>query len=225
MTTLQCCPAIHLTRDPADSAVGYRTPGVDLRLASLPLEHLADIGGVPVVTIARAVVDIARTRPFVDGVVAADAALRAGLDRRLLEAVLADCARWPGIRGARAVVAFADPLTESALESAGRVLMHRTGLPRPTLQHWLGRDGERRHRVDFWFPEHRTVGEADGLEKYRSAERDVAQEQQDRDAELSDLDLEIVHFGWADCFVRPPERLAARFRRAFARAERHRRTG
>ncbi|HVF18901.1 MAG TPA: DUF559 domain-containing protein, partial [Mycobacteriales bacterium] len=94
------------------------------------------------------------------------------------------------------------------------------GLPRPMLQHSIGR-----YRVDFWFPEQRTVGEADGLAKYRDESRDVAQAQHDRDAEIADTGAEIVHFNWLDAFVRPPERLAARFRRAFARAERRRPTG
>lgn len=220
VTTLHCCPRVHLTREPDLGATAYRTPYVDLRLAALPDSHRTLIDGVPAVTIARAVVDVARTRPFVDGVVAADAALHAGLDRDLLLEVLADCARWPGIRRARAVVEFANPLAESALESGGRWVIHLGGLPSPQLQHAIGR-----YRVDFWFPEYQTIGEADGLAKYRDENRDVAQAQHDRDAELAETGAEIVHFNWLDVFVRPPERLAARFRRAFVRAERRRPTG
>lgn len=225
VATLRCCPAIHVTREPGTDATAYRTPLVDLRLATLPESHRTLVEGVPAVTVARAVVDIARTRPFVDGLVAADSALHKGLDPALLAHVLEDCTRWPGIRRARAVAEFADPLSESPLESGGRWLMHTEALPRPVLQAWLGHAGERRYRADFYFPEHGTVGEADGLAKYRSTERDVAQDQHDRDAYLADLGLEIVHFSWVDVFVRPPARLAARFRRAFARAERRRPAG
>lgn len=225
VAVLRCCGRVHLTRPPGRGFTAYRTPDVDLRLAELPAHHCSEIRGVPVVSVARAVIDVARTRPFVDGVVAVDSALHAGLDPDLLRQVLSDCAGWPGINRARAVVAFADPLAESALESAGRVVMHEQGLPRPVLQHRLiARDG-RAFRVDYYFPEQRTVGEADGLAKYRSDDRDIAQSQHDRDVAIADLDLEIVHFSWADVFVRPGAQLAARFRRAFARGERRRSAG
>jgi very-short-patch-repair endonuclease len=217
VATLRCCPRIHLTREPGRDAMAYRTPYVDLRLAGLPNSHRTLIDGVPAVTVARAVIDVARTRPFVDGVVAADSALHAGLDPELLNEALADCAGWPGIRKARAVVAFADSRSESALESGGRWAMHLGGLPKPDLQVGIGP-----YRVDFFFPEHGTVGEADGLAKYRDESRDVAQAQHDRDAEIVDRGLEVVHFNWADAFVRPPARLAARFRRAFGRAAQRR---
>lgn len=220
--TLRCCPATHLTREPGVGRRPYRTADVDVSVATLPALHRCTVEACPATDPARTVVDIGRNRPFVDGLVAADSALHNGLSPADLSAVLDDCAGWPGIRRAREVIAFADKRAESALESGGRLLMHRQGLPRPDLQRWLGPDSRRVYRVDFLFEEQRTVAEADGLAKYRDEVRDVAQAQHDRDAEIVDLGLEVVHFNWFDVFVRPPERLAARLRRAFARAERRR---
>ena len=60
-----------------------------------------------------------------------------------------------------------DPRSESALESFARAVFVERGLPAPILQaefwngyRWLT------DRVDFWWPEFRTVGEADGLAKF-----------------------------------------------------------
>jgi hypothetical protein len=75
------------------------------------------------------------------GVVLADGALRAGCCRSDLDQVLADCRDWPGISAARATIAFANPLSESVLESISR--------------------------VDFLWPDQRVIGEADGLAKYK----------------------------------------------------------
>ena len=51
-----------------------------------------------------------------------------------LHRVLASCDAWPGIGNATAVVKFASPLAESALESCARVVFHEKGLPPPELQ-------------------------------------------------------------------------------------------
>ncbi len=40
------------------------------------------------------------------------------------------------------------------------------GLPAPELQVWLGSADDRIGRVDHYWPEHRTVAEADGAVKY-----------------------------------------------------------
>jgi hypothetical protein len=101
------------------------------------------------------------------------------------------------------------------------------GLPPPFLQveFW---DGYRwlSVRVDFWWPEFRTVGEADGLEKFEAAtpseRRRLLRRSYERDQRLSDRGLEVVHFGWEDAVLRPND-LVRRFRAAFDRGSR--RTG
>ena len=90
---------------------------------------MLDLGGLPVTSPARTVVDLARTG-FRLGVVAADSALHKGLiGADELHAVIADCAGWPGITTAREVVGFMDGRSESVLESASRVMMRAHGVP------------------------------------------------------------------------------------------------
>ena len=137
-------------------------PGMLVHYAGLPAGHVTQQKGVPVTTVARTVIDLARTSSFRAGVVTADNALHRGRTTKdELSAVLADCRRWRGIRAAAAVVEFADRKSESALESVARVVFRDLGLPPPELQVWLGRD-EDAVRVDFLWRRYRTVVEVDG---------------------------------------------------------------
>ena len=65
-------------------------------------------------------------------------------------------------------MAFADGRAESPLEPVGRWRLHRAELPAPELQVVLGNEYGPLGRVDFYWPEYRTVGEADGLLEYRA---------------------------------------------------------
>jgi hypothetical protein len=68
--------------------------------------------------------------------------------------------RWPGVRVARRVVEFLDVRSESVGESMSRVCLMEEGLPRPDLQYEIfGPDGRLVARVDFYWDEHKTVGE------------------------------------------------------------------
>ena len=97
--------------------------------AELPVRHLVVRDGISLTSVARTVVDLARTCTFRDGVVVADSALRTGQTTvPEITAVISDCARWPGVRRARAVAAFSDHRAESALESIGRVSGRSGGL-------------------------------------------------------------------------------------------------
>ena len=120
---------------------------------------------------------------------------------------------------ARRMLAFLDAAAESAGESVSRVRMSEEGLPPPELQVDLG-DHEREVRVDHYFREQRTVGEADGMGKYDDLA--VLRAEKLREDGLRDRGEEVVRYVWDEA-LRRPEVLAARFRRAFLRA--HRRTG
>jgi predicted transcriptional regulator of viral defense system len=196
---------------------GYR--GVRVHVAKIPPGHVTRKFGVPCTSVARTVVDLARSSPFIQGVVVADSALHAGLTtRRRLDEVLTQCARWPGIRDARRVVEFSDRRSESVLESAARVIFHEHGLAPPDLQAWVGsQDDPRIGRVDFLWAEHRTIAEADGKAKYKDQE--LAVRQLRRDSRLRDAGFEVVHFTWAEIFYEP-ERVIGRILAAFDRAAR-----
>ena len=195
--------------------VGER-PREDRPRSWLPDDHVVVVDGTVVTTLARTVVDIARTRPFPFAVVTADAALSRGCTRRELEETLAQCRRFPGTRSARRVLAFADARSESPLESLGRARFDEEGLPTPDLQVELG-DIEHRIRVDHLFRDQRTVGEADGLGKYDDIA--VLRAEKLREDALRDQGLEVVRYVWDEA-LRRPTAMAARFRRAFLRASR-----
>ena len=103
--------------------------------------------------------------------------------------------------------------------------MWEEGLPKPKLQQRFCDGSVLVARTDFWFAEHRTVGEADGRIKYVDDDPDVVADrvvaEKEREEQLHDLGVvEVVRFGWRGALRQGPA-TAARFRRAFARAARY----
>jgi hypothetical protein len=146
---------------------------VHVLTAPLSAQEIVLVDRRPVTSVARAVVDVARTVSFESGVVTADAALAAEMVTPAdLELSLARCKGWPGCPRARRVVAFADRRAESVGESRSRVAIARAGLPAP-LPQWAVDDSAGRFlgRVDFGWPDRRTDAEFDGLVKYGRALR------------------------------------------------------
>lgn len=126
-----------------------------------------------------------------------DPVLREALREDLMGAVLR--APHRGLRHVRGALAFVDPRLETALEGISWARMCRSGLPLPCLQHWVTGASGRRYRVDFFWPELRLIGEADGAVKYRSA-ADVMAEK-DRHADLGDAGHALVRWTWRDAWV------------------------
>jgi hypothetical protein len=215
-----------LDRPPADLVAVSRAPGlagtrtgragVLLHIAKLPPRHVTVADGVPVTTVARTVIDLARTMPFRSGVVVADSALHDGKTSAAeLYAVIDDCPRWPGIGKARLVAAFSHPLAESPFESIARVAFRDGGLPPPVLQARIcGDRGRMIGRVDFLWAEHGTIAETDGAMKY--ADPDRARQQLRRDAQLRQAGYEVVHITWPE-LLSDPDRVIRSIRAAFAR--------
>lgn len=180
-------------------------------------DEVVDVHGVPVTSLARTAVDVARRDGFLAGVVATDAALRRGVTRQELEAVLEASVRWPGRRVAAQVVAFADAGAESPLESVGRVRFAEQGLP-PSEQQVLIVDADGPFaRVDHCWRAQRTVAEADGAVKYGDSSSLFLEKQ--REDRLRDAGWEVVRYTWDEA-LRTPSVVVARVLRAFARAER-----
>jgi Transcriptional regulator, AbiEi antitoxin len=209
---------VTLTRPPRQGSRSLQ--GVSVHTARLPGHHLIVRDGVMVTSVARTVVDLARACSFTEAVVVADSALRTGKTTRAeINAVIADCAGWPGITRAREVAAFSDGKSESALESIGRVAFHEHGLPPPALQAWVGGEQGVVGRADYYWPEHATVAEADGAVKFADPRKAIAQ--LDRDTRLRDEGYEVIHFTWSEITM-TPEQVAGRIRAAF---DRHRALG
>jgi Protein of unknown function (DUF559) len=210
-------PITYLTRPRTSGHGRHAHPGIIERAASLPPSHVRQLQGLLTTTAARTVVDLARFRPYSEGVALADCALHLGLTTHAeLVAVRDACESWPGIQRAAQVIDFADGAAESPLESRSRIAFALGGLPTPTLQAViLFREGGYA-RVDFLWERWRVIGEADGRLKIQRPE-DLWDEKL-REDRLRELGYEVVRWTW-DEIVNHPEIVVARILRAIARAE------
>lgn len=184
------------------------------RLAELPGVDTCLLRGLPTTSLARTVVDLARTGSLRDAVVAGDAALRRGMQAADLLAVVARCAGWPGARTSVLLPALTDGRSESALESLSRVAFHECGIPLPEPQVEIHLDEHCLARVDYLWRAHNVIGEADGRMKYVDAETHYREKR--REQLLRDLGFEVVRWGWADA-MSPRPRMDVAIRRALAR--------
>ena len=198
-----------------------RTTGLHLHAAPLEAAEITSAEGVPVTSVARTVVDMGRSVPFEQAVVLADAALHRELTTpdELLEALQTAAGR-PGCPRARRAIGFADGRSESVGESRSRVAMLRAGLPAPVLQWPLSnRAGRQLGRVDFWWPQLRTVGEFDGRVKYGrllepgTAPGDAVFGEKVREDRIRDEDVRVVRWIWSE--IAPFDDVARRLSRAF----------
>jgi len=183
-----------------------RAPGLDLHTARTPPWHRSRARGLPVTSVARTVSDLARSFGLRSGVVAADAALHAGLcERADLERVISDCWVWRGIAKTKRVLELSDRRSESPGESLSRLAFDAEGIARPTPQAELLLEG-RRVRVDFLWPAQRLVGEFDGRVKYGEA-RDLWAEKQREDL-IRRCGYRVVRWVWSEVFPDPGVMLA-----------------
>ncbi|WP_053202834.1 type IV toxin-antitoxin system AbiEi family antitoxin domain-containing protein [Jiangella muralis] len=211
---------VTLTR-PARAAGRPSYPGVRFRTAAVPPAHRAAVFGLPVLTVARNVLDIARTDGLAAGLVVADAALRRDLTTAAdLAATVADLAGWPGVAAARLVALHASGLRESPLESSSYALFLRRGLVLPESNVWLTAQRRGGVRADFVWRRHRLIGEADGRVKYDdpwSTAEPVLWQEKLRQERLEDLGFVVTRWTGAELHHDPDAivaRLVARSRRA-----------
>jgi hypothetical protein len=215
---------VHVTR--ARRNGGRCGTFVHVHTAPLDPTEIVMIGGIRVTSLARTVVDLARSLPFEQAVVVADSAMFYKRSDRIehadLAAALERARRWPGSPAARRVITFANGLSESAGESRSRAAIAAAGLPPPVLQ-WevhAADTGALVGRVDFGWPELRTVGEFDGLVKYGRILQpgqdpvEVLVAEKRREDGLRAEDLGVVRWLWSDLprFAPVAARLRSRFR-------------
>ena len=218
---------VHVTRP--EARVSRVEAGVHHHPGSLPERDVATIGNVAVTAPARTAVDIARHADFSRGLAAADSALRAGVARQELEAVMEHCASWPGARGAGRAVSYADARAANPGESWSRAVLIEGGVPPTSLQVEV-RDGSGLVGFsDFGWEECMTLGEFDGRWKYAvppgfdpaEAARVLWAEKR-REDRLRAADYTVVRWAWEDLFQ--PDRLVARVRAALEQPRAARRT-
>lgn len=215
---------VHVTRRRAGG--GRRGALVHVHVASLDPAEITTVAGLPVTSLARTAADLARMLPFEQAVVVVDSAMfykrPDRVERGDLVDVLDAVPRRPGTRSARRVIDFSNGRSESVGESRSRLVIAAAGLPMPVLQ-WEVRGSATWAlvgRVDFGWPELRTVGEFDGLVKYGRTlhpGQDVAEvlvAEKVREDALRDEDLGVVRWIWPDLanFGATARRLRTRFR-------------
>lgn len=207
----------------SETRSGHRRRTLQTFCAALDPDEITILDGTPVTTVARTIIDVARTGGFDEGVVAADHALHEGwVDRDQLAASAARAARRSGIRTAHQVIAFADAGAESVGESRSRIAMDRQGLPPPELQfRVVNLWGNVIARTDFRWREFNTVGEFDGATKYGRGLLDGRQpgdavfQEKLREDSIRDHGLTVVRWTWDE--LDDPRALPDKIGRALTR--------
>lgn len=185
--------------------------------AEVTPDDLCMVGDLLVTRMARTVVDIARARRFVPALVTADAALRRGVRREELGAVISRMHRWPGVKNARLVAQEANHLAESAGESIVRGRSVVLGFPRPRLQYEVTDAHGRTRFYDLYWEQHALAGEFDGLVKYVDDPEAILAEKE-REELLAD-DVTFIRWNYRQALA-PDHIFEPRLRAAMRRGDR-----
>lgn len=213
-------PFVHVTRPGFSSA--WTRYGVKHHYARFRHGQVVVVDGMRCLDMARTAIDIAREHGTIAGVVACDAALRAGMPRaRLIEAHL-PMENWPFVTRPRAAVDLADGGAQNPAESMGRMLLRELDIGEPDTQ----------------FPVHTAKGvfwgdirignhifEVHGKLKYRPVERggvaerpieDVVWAEKERQTLVCSEGLGMSSIVWADFWGQRRSEAKRRLRAEYA---------
>ncbi|SDC86269.1 hypothetical protein SAMN05216410_2416 [Sanguibacter gelidistatuariae] len=197
-------------------------PEVKRHTAALRADEMTVVDGIPVTSLARSVVDCARTLSERQALVIADSALRRGLSVDDLESALLRARGSRGICKACSILPLADARAESPGESLLRLVVVRGGLPAPELQIAVDTHLGRRY-VDLGWSDLKVAVEFDGRIKYTTdgggADQAFYDEKRRQDA-LEELGWLVVRVMWEDLYN--PAALVARLWDALRRQQRRR---
>ncbi|MCZ7435373.1 DUF559 domain-containing protein [Micromonospora sp. WMMC241] len=188
-------------------------PRLSIVRSPLPGADRRWFAGLPVTTPLRTAFDLGRQGARAEALVAVDALLRRQVVKLpALRAYAADRPGWPGSRLLREVLALAEPLSESPMETRLRLLLLDAGLGPLTAQHEVRGGGRFLARVDLAWPALRIAVEYDGDQHRERARfrRDVA-----RLNALRSAGWIVLRFT-ADDVLRRPEATVALVRQAIA---------
>jgi very-short-patch-repair endonuclease len=185
------------------------------RLVALDRRDVRKLGGIPVTSPARTVLDLARvvsSRELERAVAEAEA--RRLVRRSELVSLLARLPGRPGAAALRSLIEDdgAPALTRSQAEDRLLAVIRAAELPPPEVNVRIGR-----YEVDFLWREQQLVVEVDGF-RYHSS-RDAFERDRLRDAELGGMGLRVMRVTWRQ-IVRAPEALVARIATALAAGKR-----
>jgi hypothetical protein len=141
-----------------------RRVGATVHRTALTRAEIVHRRDLPTTSALRTVVDLGGRAPLTEGVVAADQALHAELvTTAQLRTYIAEHPLSKGIARLRRVVALAEPLAESPMETRLRMLLLLAGLPRPEVQVSLyDEEGQFLARPDLLYRVQRLAIEYDG---------------------------------------------------------------
>lgn len=168
-------------------------------------ESLTTVDGVLVTSVARTVVDVARTQPHLAAVSAADAALHRGLaDPAELVAAFDAEHRWVGSPWARKALRAADGRAESPGETWARLALDGLAPVQELQFSVFDERGRFVARPDGGFPELGLIWEYDGQGKYEElrpaglSRDDVMMKQLERQRKLTRLGWAVLRGGGDD---------------------------
>ncbi|GAA1709091.1 hypothetical protein GCM10009809_01640 [Isoptericola hypogeus] len=213
---------VHVSQASKPTVRRAEDPCLRRHAIDVPSRDRTVVGGRPVTTIERTMVDCARWLPGARALVVADSALRAGADLEVVAAVLEEAAGKQGVRQARRIVEIADARAESTGESLVRWYALESGLaPEPSVE-VLTRRGA--FWVDLGWPDLKVGVEFDGLVKYSGGEYGDPRERllaaKWRHDALAEAGWVLIHVAWDD--LADPAALIDRIRAALTAALRRR---
>ena len=191
------------------------------RLAPLPETEIArDAAGYPLTSLARTASDVVTGLELPQALVVLDAAARSLVETFAMTARRRDYLNPRLIEAARAVIATVNPrlpalallhpARESAAESLSAGHFHLAGLPTPLFQAPIETPAGTLF-PDFYWPEHRLVGECDGAIK--GADPSAYVKEKRREQVFLDLDFGVVRWLGGEIMT-VPSRVVGRVGRA-----------
>jgi hypothetical protein len=188
-------------------------------------DDIYNVGDHLVMSPVRSALGTAALHSVEAGVVVLDSLLDLGLAEPAELTSTYDAIKGnPGTARLQVTVRLAQPGAQSVGESRVRFLCWRAHLPKPELQYQVWYSGKLVGITDFAWPEHRLLGEFDGMVKYlrllRTGERSedaVVREKKREDALREVTGFGMIRFIWVD--LGRPHVTEARLRHQLSRNE------
>lgn len=195
---------------------GHARSSATLRIhTTRDAREIEEVDGILISSPITTAIDLARSRPWAEGRAYSDALMRldATITRETLSAENAARSSSRGARHAGWVIDRASPIPESPLESLSLCAIEWSGFELPELQTTFAWE-EGVDRADFYWPEERIIGEADGDAKYHLHDdpREALRAEKRREDRLRRRVNGFARWGWADLPI--PGRIDSHLRAA-----------